>query len=344
MYYFAGVISLNESFFPVFQMHTSMHDSATIASCLLNFRSKYVKKGGQWPPFKTVVTDCSWAMINAVILAFNNTNVEQYIEELYEIAYGNGIKPRFVVLKLCAVHFFKKICEKLKEHYQKKKIRDFLKSVTVKLINSESFSEFHFYAINLLRLLDTKYLDGTTLKAYRNVRCKDPDLVDLPEKIFSDSWKGKTLYSRSKFYLHFCEKLVSSNEFIAKKNTLHSPEFADYLRKIWLPYCPMWSSFISGRVTNNLVETYFKHIKIDLFRNDLRNKAGRVVRTINDFTQAKFNSFVYNFPAKKVKTIQDDDLLNTNEMWDSKSKSKNWFYNDSGNQIIYLINFIFNKF
>lgn len=327
-YYFAGIVSLNESYFPICEMHTSLHDSATIANFLINFRSKYMKFIGKWPCFETVVTDCSWAMIHAICLSFNKCSVDYYLQEMYEKAYGKNECQEFTTLKLCATHFFKKICEKLKERFEKKKVRNFYKSATVKLINSETFSEFFFYAQNLLTLLDSEYLNSKALKAYRNLTTKHQKF-EMPSKILLNA-QGDAMYKRSRFYYHFSDVTQSSKTANSKQNFLASPDFAKYLRRTWLPYCPLWSSFIGKRITNNLVESYFRHVKVDIFGNKLRNKPGRVIRDIHTDTSAKFNQHIYNFPTKQVKKVPIDPL-NEIESWDSKNDSPNWFNQGSGN-------------
>lgn len=327
-YYFAGVISLNGSYFPICEMHTSLHDSATITNFLVNFRSKYTKLIGKWPCFEMVVTDCSWAMIHGILLAFNKCSIEYYLHAMYDIAFGKNEHQQFVKLKLCATHFFKKICEKLKEKFAVKKVRNFYKSAIVKLINSSTFAEFLFYANNLLTLLDSPYFDTKTLKAYRNLTSSKKNF-EMPDKIFSNA-QGDAMYKRSRFYYHFSDETQSSEASNGKPNFLASPDFARYLRRTWLPYCPLWSSFIGGRITNNLVESYFRHVKVDIFANKLRNKPGRVIRTIHTDTLAKFNQFFYDFPSKQMKKVPVDPL-NEIETWDSKNNSPNWFSQGSGN-------------
>ena len=73
-----------------------------------------------------------------------------------------------------------------------------------------------------------------------------------------------------------------------------------------------------------MVESYFRHVKIDIFSNKLRNKAGRVIRKLHEDSLAKYNIAIHDFPQKKIKNIPNDSL-NEIENWKSKTKSPNWF-------------------
>lgn len=328
---------MDESCFPVLEMHSSMHDAATIASFLLRFRAEYSKITSSWPPFKVLVTDCSWALINATILAFNKCDVETYLLWMYENAFGQRNLSKIVVLKLCAVHFFKKIADRLKDEFKNKRIRKFYKFVIVKLINATTFAEFSYFCTHFLYFLDSKYLDSKALKSYVNIISKNKVVFELPQRIIHLESKETSLYSKSFFYHHF--RNVNDVKSNGKINPAHSPEFAIYMRKFWLPICPMWSSFISPRVTNNMVESYFKHIKVDIMGNELRKKPGRVIRAIHDDTRGKFNAHLFQIPKKKIKYVPVDSL-NVTEDWNSKTSSPNWFTQTPSNLSNYLGNLL----
>ena len=95
----------------------------------------------------------------------------------------------------------------------------------------------------------------------------------------------------------------------------------------------MWSSFSENcYISNNLVESYFRHVKSDILQNKLRLKPGRVIKAISEDTRGKINILKYNIPKKKIKNPNaDSERVDGKEKWNSKINSPNWFSDNKGN-------------
>ena len=71
-----------------------------------------------------------------------------------------------------------------------------------------------------------------------------------------------------------------------------------------MPYCPLWSSFITYHESNNMVESYFRHVKKDILQYKLKQKPGRAVKKIKEDNDGKIAGIKLDFPARKKKKIK----------------------------------------
>jgi hypothetical protein len=83
------------------------HDGVTIGNFLRSWkRFVLLNKPSQWCRNKIIVTDYSWAMINAVIHGLNEINIVGYLKKAYnKIIYEKDTD--MVLLSICCVQFMK---------------------------------------------------------------------------------------------------------------------------------------------------------------------------------------------------------------------------------------------
>lgn len=60
-------------------MISSQHDSATIAAWLLKFKSYVLSTNKKWAIFSKIVIDFSFALLNAVVVGWNEMELKDYI-------------------------------------------------------------------------------------------------------------------------------------------------------------------------------------------------------------------------------------------------------------------------
>jgi hypothetical protein len=110
-----------ELIFPLAEFISTAHDSHTISGYLysikLELERTIPKPGFQIAPI--IVTDFSWALLNAVCTVFNNCSIGFYIRWCFEMMFKkkksllifNSMKVR---LHLCGAHFLKLVIQKVK--------------------------------------------------------------------------------------------------------------------------------------------------------------------------------------------------------------------------------------
>ena len=119
----------NKFICPLADFFTTGHDMKTIASYFQiikdNLQKFISRRYFQFSPI--IVTDFSWALINAVIRSFNNTTFSVYINWCSNILIDKQIfKVNFIptIIFLCYSHFIKMIAKKIN------------KKLTIKFIKS----------------------------------------------------------------------------------------------------------------------------------------------------------------------------------------------------------------
>lgn len=83
MFYYAAAINVNHRILTI----SNYHDSATIGS-LSAFKAYVIRMKGKWPVFNHVVCDFSFAILNAIVIFWNNTDVVAYLRQTYEVVTG----------------------------------------------------------------------------------------------------------------------------------------------------------------------------------------------------------------------------------------------------------------
>lgn len=83
VFYYCGVVLINKKNFPLLGLITNDHEAKSVADHLKYMRNYWTDNGVRWPPFKYFVTDWSWASINALMIAWNNLTVLEYVEIIF---------------------------------------------------------------------------------------------------------------------------------------------------------------------------------------------------------------------------------------------------------------------
>ena len=120
-----------------------------------------------------IVTDFSWAMINAVLDSFNRCDILVYLNWCFERIVNNSKKDNFrSLIYLCATHFIKLFNDDIRKSNQTinlKVRRTFIFCVTL-LQNSTSFNDFERLLIEIYNLFNQKYLTVSVLISVKKLR------------------------------------------------------------------------------------------------------------------------------------------------------------------------------
>ena len=109
-FYYAMVYrsELSSEVVQIFELLSSKHNVSSLSSYLRDFRNDICEYLGQKSPIKTIVVDFSFALMNAVSLAFNDCNLAMYLDFVYDCTVGGQkTKHEFVYIASCYVHVMK---------------------------------------------------------------------------------------------------------------------------------------------------------------------------------------------------------------------------------------------
>lgn len=93
---------------PLLEFISNSHTTQTIAEVLFSWRTL----AGKICKIDTIVTDFSFALINAVSESFNNNSSEVQLCQQWSLMCTNQ-EPQITIVQLCVSHYIKLICQKL---------------------------------------------------------------------------------------------------------------------------------------------------------------------------------------------------------------------------------------
>ncbi|KAL0199342.1 hypothetical protein M9458_007882, partial [Cirrhinus mrigala] len=181
---------------PVCEMLSNEHSIPPLAFWLMQFQlklSKYTRLKVQ-----KVETDYSWALMQAVVLAFNRHSIDAYLEWTYAVymktktwAEIKGI----TVLHLCSAHIIKAVSGSMGKKTDDKGLKEFSTFVFARLqntVNVDAASEIfkHFCVVLLARhetatvLKSRQFLDDL-------IRNKQEATEDLTDEEYIDMWENE---------------------------------------------------------------------------------------------------------------------------------------------------------
>lgn len=135
---------------PLAEFVTTAHDQLSIAKYLSWLKNLIDQKKIELP--KIIVTDMSWALINSVLLVFNNCNICNYLNYCYfhlikkNTHLNNVIKVKYYI---CSIHFFQNIKKKVKKTNISQDARMLFLFTFVLIQNSVKLIEIDLYLQNI---------------------------------------------------------------------------------------------------------------------------------------------------------------------------------------------------
>lgn len=113
--YYAMVVSLQETTFELAGMITMAHDQIQIANFFSNFKTTIITSNLNWPLFKDIVSDFSWANLNGMSLGLNGISMLQYVNFMHQVYTGSkDFDENLVKIHLCIGHIQKNLTRDVK--------------------------------------------------------------------------------------------------------------------------------------------------------------------------------------------------------------------------------------
>lgn len=147
---------------PLAEFISTAHDQISIGKYLLTIKNILEQNQVSLP--KIIITDMSWALINSVLLIFNNCNMLNYLNYCFLILKKHKYElTKIIKVKyyLCSTHFFKIIKKKVNKLDIGKDVKILFLFSVVLLQNSGTLDEIDSYLKHVHNIFCNKFFDSS---------------------------------------------------------------------------------------------------------------------------------------------------------------------------------------
>lgn len=312
---------------------------------LLNIKYQLLFKGKRM--FRSIVTDKSYANINAIVQSQNQITFSDYIKKMYSIRMDCDL-PDITFVFLCSSHLAKIWKSDIQKWFQNldKEEFAFLCGLIGNAVNIQHYKDLKSYLQNLIKFFLCKKSGSeyeTTLLRMKDVISDDnnwifnldstdnkgQDHAGMAKIIEDENDRSKVLYKQSPFFIEF-QKYMNTLEVeeddCEEPNVFYSPDFIKHFIKNSIAIIPLWSAvyFSKGfeeddeicRPNNGFVEGHFSSLK-NMFRTNLSwgklgtIKIGRYVEAVKEKNQNILKEVELKIPNKHIMRKQTVSALTT---------------------------------
>lgn len=347
-FYYAGVIRTNISkrICPIFEMISCHHDSTTIGFLLAHFRFFVLQNCKlKWPIFQSVVTDFSFALINAVCFYWNHMSLEHYLNVTYKhvkegIVLHNSVTPIYI----CCAHFTKMILNDVKKFNIPDKEQCILKEILVAPFHFKKYDTVKQWLKMLVIVLKSETVTNLckvslntllSLCVDHKIAAKEQDSIKRGSSL-EDLNENDPLYKASPFYRDLINNEYKEAEEEIKKecksggvNLYYCPVLAMQILKKYIPFLPMWSGVLYKteytRHSNAEVENWNGILKNTILSGEKNCKASRLIRKTRNHILNVCKEACYNIQKEKLTRKDGKEGLGAMEMWKKRNHRESKF-------------------
>ena len=232
IYLYSFVVNVSGTLIPLFQMISAIHDQGAIGEVLSRFRMFVINDlHRKWPCIGRIVTDCSFAIIHAIMREWNGTTLQKYLTACYFYVQGTFTDVDFnevVIARLCKNHWIKMCCNSLKGYLYEGGKKTVIMESIVKLMECTDMKQFDDTFTNFAVIITCPVNHHIVDKAFsslslspREMKTKEfeePKTVNIADQLdehkFADS---SETYEHTPFHIH-CSRLVDQVEKYIKKS------------------------------------------------------------------------------------------------------------------------------
>ena len=280
---------------PISDFFSSANDSLSIQLNLIRIKNSFQNHKNNLPSI--IVTGFSWANINAILRAFLNCDIIQYLKISYkkcvlkDNSYNHYLKP---LIYLCATHFLKNIIEKLDEKLKirkRNKVNDKVKSGFIFcfsiLQNSLTIDEFNDNLQDFFNIFSQKKLNQSLVESLTRMQ------INISTRKIN--WLKDCFQFEERKYLNGS----SSKETSLKKDVIFTDETSDnYMRDSpFTNYFKDRIADINAKIKNQ--ETYLEMKDNPYFFPELLDILKSKLHLVPLWTGLLISHEIDEFPYKK---------------------------------------------
>ncbi|XP_048487301.1 uncharacterized protein LOC119692509 isoform X2 [Plutella xylostella] len=324
--YYCGVVNIENRILPIFSMISGIHTTVAIYQLLMDFKYFCIKQNF-WPAFNGVVSDFSFANLNALAYAFNNCrNLKEYINHTYDLITGKiTMSEEYVPIYLCVAHFMKMMSQDVKKHVSDSGHINYILDMLGGLMQVRNLEEIDLYVRWLYIFFNSKY-ESSCVKEAETSLCNFKDTIDVVSENTNDNIefedKNDPLFRNNKFFFRYNDLIskidIDSEVPNTELNVYYNPTLFDIILKKYLTVTPLWSNILKKeRVSNASVENFFGTMKALVLNKRSYLKCTQFIRLEREYILAKFKEFTHNIPKKRLTKAKEDE-----ETWERKRPRK----------------------
>ncbi|CAH1731061.1 unnamed protein product [Aphis gossypii] len=321
---------------PVVEMISSAHDIVAISQWLNAFKAFVLKHKLPWPVFTNIVTDFSYAQMNALCIGWNGFNsIFDYLNWCYRVLVENFDGSNVTIINICVNHYTKIIVNHVYTYFQSEtnhnKTEEKMKRNNVidwicLLFNAKSLEDienwFKIFSLILLSPCST----GETKNSINTMRDKcnvnhqllnesnneGKDYSDEINKFLCESDTNKSMmYCRFQSIKEHVKSSVLPHCSVNNENISNEHYDELYLHEFivkCVPFLALWTPIMNNKLNNGIeirqsnatVESWFKTVKVDILDGDRRWKCGRFLRLMRERVMNAHKQIKYNIRKKNL--------------------------------------------
>ena len=260
---YSGVIQLrnNKRVCDIFDIISSEHSSKSITKGLIEFRN-FCEDNQLWPIFGGVVTDFSFANVHAILKAFNNQTIKDYLEICMKVCTSDDeLLNSTTTIHLCCAHFLKMVAKDVNENVNNIQHRELFKEIIACCVLLNDLSTISFWFENLVFILNEPFKNNLFQIGFNNLikLSRDNNMIkDLLKHVNQEKTDAEieeetdikqtdVIYKSSPFYQRFkriLDKYQTTASSTYEINPYHNRPFLELILIKYMPYCPLWSGII----------------------------------------------------------------------------------------------------
>lgn len=290
---------------------------------VLDFIHEKISKRKQL--FHQIVTDKSFANMGAILQAFNNMNLSEYLEVCWRIVNDgqHDLIKGLTLIRLCSSHTCKTMSDEIQRHYTDYDVTMKLKAAIGVIFDIPDFQMLLEYCKYFLFVLMTPKKGKEMSKVQEasktllaslsllNIReeLEDPSVQEevAQEEPSEDQERSNAIFRNSQCFIEldrYMKTAVYDQE--GKPNKCFNPTFAAIFLKNHLSYLLLWSNVLTvlrapmqPRANNGAIENYFQ-LKKRLAREAILTETGQVGK----IKVGRYVSFLAKHILSQVKKIE----------------------------------------
>lgn len=325
---------------PVLEMISSAHDIVAISQWLNAYKAFVLKHKLIWPVFSNIVTDFSYAQMNALCIGWNGfISIFDYLNWCYKVLVENHDGSGVTIINICVNHYTKIIVNHVYTYFQsttnnntlqeKNKRNDIIDWICL-LFNMTNLEDIDkWFRLFSIILLSPTVTDECTF-AIRLMRANCNVDYQLKNELYNDDqnfldeinkFLCESLTSNSRMYCKFQlikEKVKSKIQLDDTKSEYKMNGYLEesYLQEFtnkFIPFIALWTPIMNTKVGNGVenrqsnatVEAYFKKLKKDMLNGDCRLKCSRLVKTTRHYNLNVHKQTKYTIRRKRCTRVLD---------------------------------------
>lgn len=207
-----------------------------------------------------VITDFSWAAINAICRSFNGLDFKKYLDTTYNIIVlkQHKLLDLITAVQLCSSHITKNMKNDVFASFKNKDEAFFIAAVIGGIFDLHTYDEIDDYIKKFFTILLSQFETDECTKAKEEFEkfstIEKWNVNDiLPDETENEFEASSIIYKDSKFYQKYSEFIFNFKGSCSSKliNPHYNPRFVAVMMKKYIAFLPLWTSILTSLRSSN---------------------------------------------------------------------------------------------